>query len=81
MQAMQLSFFTILPSGFMFHFAGAGPSSSARGIPATHFLRIVRKVMLKSAGVGDIGNELMALGVIAAVIVGLAMVRYRRTLD
>lgn len=56
MQAMQLSIFTILPtillSGFMFPFAGMPIWAQWLGsaVPATHFLRIVRKVMLKGAG-------------------------------
>src|SRR4029079_11207301 len=55
MQAMQLSFFTLLPSillsGFMFPFAGMPGWAQAIGsaIPATHFLRLTRKVMLKGA--------------------------------
>ena len=56
MQAMQLSFFTILPSillsGFMFPFAGMPGWAQAigTGVPATHFIRLIRKVMLKGAG-------------------------------
>ncbi len=59
MQAMQLSFFTILPSillsGFMFPFAGMPGWAQfiGQGVPATHFLRITRAVMLKGgAGAG-----------------------------
>jgi ABC-2 type transport system permease protein len=87
MQAMQLSFFTILPSillsGFMFPFAGMPQWAQLIGtcVPATHFLRIVRMVMLKGAGVGDIGGEMLALTIILAVISGVAMLRYRQTLD
>jgi ABC-2 type transport system permease protein len=87
MQAMQLSFFTILPSillsGFMFPFAGmpAWAQFLGTGVPATHFLRIVRKVMLKGADVGDVTGELGALGVILVVISIVAMLRYRQTLD
>jgi ABC-2 type transport system permease protein len=87
MQAMQLSFFTILPSillsGFMFPFAGMPQWAQWLGtaVPATHFLRIVRKVMLKGGGLGDIGGETVALGVILVVISVIAMLRYRQTLD
>ena len=87
MQAMQLSFFTILPSillsGFMFPFAGMPQWAQWLGtaVPATHFLRIVRKVMLKGGGLGDIGGETLALGVILVVISVIAMLRYRQTLD
>jgi ABC-2 type transport system permease protein len=87
MQAMQLSVFTILPSillsGFMFPFAGMPQWAQwlGSGVPATHFLRIVRKVMLKGGGLGDIGGEMGALGIILAVIAVVAMLRYRQTLD
>ena len=87
MQAMQLSFFTILPSillsGFMFPFAGMPGWAQFIGtaVPATHFLRIVRKVMLKGGEVSDIIGEMTALGIILVVISAIAMLRYRQTLD
>jgi ABC-2 type transport system permease protein len=87
MQAMQMSFLMILPtillSGFMFPFAGMPGWAQAIGtaIPATHFLRIVRKVMLKGAELGDIAPDLRAIVLIGAVIVLIAMLRYRQTLD
>jgi len=87
MQAMQLSFFTILPSillsGFMFPFAGMPGWAQAigTGVPATHFIRLIRKVMLKGAGTMDVTAELTALGVIVLVITVIAMLRYRQTLD
>lgn len=87
MQAMQLSFFTILPSillsGFMFPFAGMPGWAQAIGscLPATHFMRLVRMVMLKGAGIADISAELTALSVIVLVITVVAMLRYRQTLD
>jgi len=87
MQAMQLSVFTILPSillsGFMFPFAGMPGWAQWLGIcvPATHFLRIVRMVMLKGASTADIGGQMLALGIILVVISAVAMLRYRQTLD
>jgi ABC-2 type transport system permease protein len=87
MQAMQLSFFTILPSillsGFMFPFAGMPGWAQfiGTGVPATHFLKIVRKVMLKGGEVADITGELWALVALLVVISGIAMLRYRQTLD
>ncbi len=87
MQAMQLSFFTILPSillsGFMFPFAGMPGWAQAlgTGVPATHFLRLVRKVMLKGGGLPDVTGDLWALGIILVVISIVAMLRYRQTLD
>lgn len=87
MQAMQISFFTILPSvllsGFMFPFAGMPGWAQTLGsaIPATHFLRVIRKVMLKGAGLQDISSDMLALAIIMTVIVGVALLRYRQTLD
>jgi len=87
MQAMQLSFFTILPSvlltGFMFPFAGMPGWAQAlgTGVPATHFLRLVRKIMLKGAVPADVVPDLLALAAILAVISAIAMLRYRQTLD
>jgi len=87
MQAMQLSFFSILPtillSGFMFPFAGmpAWAQFIGTAVPATHFLRIVRKVMLKGASFPDISGEMFALTIIMIVITVVAMRRYRQTLD
>ena len=87
MQAMQLSFFTILPSillsGFMFPFAGMPnwAQTIGAGVPATHFIRLIRKVMLKGADTPDVSPELLALGAIVLVITIVAMLRYRQTLD
>lgn len=87
MQAMQISFFTILPSillsGFMFPFAGMPAWAQAIGtaVPATHFLRLIRKVMLKGGGMADIVPDAGALLVIMTVVVVIAMLRYRQTLD
>jgi len=87
MQAMQLSFFTILPSillsGFMFPFAGMPGWAQfiGQGVPATHFLRIIRAVMLKGGDIHDVGAECLALGAILVVISIIAMLRYRQTLD
>ena len=84
---MQASFFFLLPSillsGFMFPFRGMPPWAQWLGevLPVTHFLRIVRGVMLKGATFGDIAAELAALGVILLVVSALAISRYRITLD
>jgi len=87
MQAMQISFFLLLPtillSGFMFPFAGMPNWAQTIGtaIPATHFLRLTRKVMLKGGEMADITGDLTAIGIIMAVIVVLSLLRYRQTLD
>ncbi|MGL4542025.1 MAG: ABC transporter permease, partial [Polymorphobacter sp.] len=81
LQAMQMSFFYILPSillsGFMFPFYGMPAWARALGeaIPVTHFLRLVRGIMLKGWGAGDALPEALVL---AAMALGLALVATRR---
>ena len=87
LQAMQMSFFYMLPSillsGFMFPFRGMPGWAQAIGeaIPVTHFLRVVRGSLLKSQTLGDQWRELAALTAFVCVVTALAMARYRRTLD
>ena len=87
MQAMQLTFFVFLPSillsGFMFPFRAMPEWAQALGeaLPITHFLRIIREVMLKAAGIADIWGELWPLLVILLVLAAAALARFRRTLD
>ena len=87
LQAVQMSFFYILPSillsGFMFPFRGMPGWAQALGsvIPVTHFLRVVRGSLLKGLGVQDLWSSLIALAVFVVVIAAAAMSRYRRTLD
>lgn len=87
MQAMQISFFTILPtillSGFMFPFAGMPGWAQTLGtaIPATHFLRLTRKIMLKGAGMTEVSHDMLAMAAIMLVITAIALKRYRQTLD
>jgi ABC-2 type transport system permease protein len=50
-------------------------------IPATHFLRLTRKVMLKGAGMADVAQDMAGIVAIMSVIALAAMLRYRRTLD
>lgn len=87
MQSMQMTFFIFLPSillsGFMFPF-GAMPvwaQTIGECLPVTHFLRVVREVMLKGAGLVDITKDLWPMGVIFTVIALVALMRFRRTLD
>jgi ABC-2 type transport system permease protein len=87
LQAMQLTFFFFLPSmllsGFMFPFRGMPDWAQVIGevLPLTHFLRIVRGILLKGNTLAEIAPNLWP---IAAFMVGagaIAMLRYRRTLD
>ncbi|AWC20647.1 ABC transporter permease [Aminobacter sp. P9b] len=87
MQAMQLTFFFFLPSillsGFMFPYRGMPGWAQALGeiLPLTHFLRIIRAVMLKGAEFPAIAAEVGILALFVAVFAGLALFRFRRTLD
>lgn len=87
LQAMQMSFFFLLPSillsGFAFPFRGMPPWAQRIGeaLPNTHFLRIVRGVMLKGAGLDEIAIEVVALGLQLIIVSTIALSRYRVTLD
>ncbi|OHC74940.1 MAG: mannose-1-phosphate guanyltransferase [Rhodospirillales bacterium RIFCSPLOWO2_12_FULL_58_28] len=87
LQAMQMSFFYFLPSillsGFMFPYRGMPGWAQTLGevLPLTHFLRIVRGIMLKGNGVAEVAPEVGALFIILAAAGVLAMKRYRETLD
>ncbi len=87
MQAMQMTFFFFLPSillsGFMFPFRGMPVWAQWIGevLPLTHFLRIVRGIVLKGNGIPEILPELGAIAVFLAAVATIALLRYRRTLD
>ena len=87
MQAMQLTFFFFLPSlllsGFMFPYRGMPDWAQLLGeiFPLTHFLRIIRAVMLKGADLQGVATPLAALMIFVAVFTLLALMRFRRTLD
>ena len=87
LQAMQMTFFFFLPSillsGFMFPFRGMPLWAQWLGevLPLTHFLRIVRGIMLKGNGVAQLLPELWPMLAFLVVAGTLALARYRRTLD
>jgi ABC-2 type transport system permease protein len=87
LQAVQMTFFFFLPnillSGFMFPFRGMPDWAQAIGeaLPLTHFLRIVRGIALKGNGFADMQIDVLALILFMAVAMGLALFRFRRTLD
>ena len=86
-QSMQLAFFTFLPqillSGFMFPYAGMPKAAQwlAEVLPMTHFIRLIRAIMLRGAGLQDMPNDLLALGAIAAVLLIISTRRIRKKLD
>ena len=85
-QAMQMSFFFLLPnillSGFMFPFESMPQPAQlvAQALPLTHFLRIVRGVTLKGATFADVGPELVWLCSIFAALVLLTSLRFNKKL-
>ena len=87
MQALQLTFFFFLPSillsGFMFPYRGMPGWAQIFGeiLPLTHFLRIIRAVMLKGAEFSAVAVEIGWLAVFVVLFAGVALVRFRRTLD
>ena len=87
LQAVQMAFFFFLPSlllsGFMFPFRGMPEWAQAIGsaLPLTHFLRIVRGVLLKGNGVAEILPHLWPILLFTAVALTVGLKRYRQTLD
>jgi ABC-2 type transport system permease protein len=87
LQAMQMSMMFFLPSillsGFMFPFAGmpAWAQYVGEGLPLTHYLRIVRAVMLKGATMQNLQYDTLALAALMLVAMIIAVTRFRRTLD
>lgn len=87
MQALQLTFFFFLPSlmlsGFMFPFRGMPQWAQTLGefFPLTHFLRVVRAIMLKGAEFPAVAFEIGILVVFIVAYAGFALLRFRRTLD
>ena len=87
LQAMQMSFFFLLPSillsGFMFPFRGMPGWAQAIGelLPVTHFLRVIRGILLKGNGFMEIWPHLWPIALFMLVVATVAMLRYRETLD
>jgi ABC-2 type transport system permease protein len=87
LQAMQMTFFVFLPSillsGFMFPFRGMPVWAQTIGevFPLTHFLRIVRGILLKGNGLPDVSRELWPIALFATIMLTIGVKRYRQTLD
>ncbi len=85
-QAMQLSFFFLLPnillSGFMFPFEAMPQPAQwlSQALPLTHFLRIVRGIVLKGSSFDDLHVELVWLTGILAALVAFSSLRFRKKL-
>ena len=87
MQAFQLTFMSFLPqilmSGFMFPFDGMPRPARlfAEILPLTHFVRLVRALILRGASLGDVSGELWPLAAFFVVTVSIAIARFRKRLD
>ena len=87
LQAMQLSMMFFLPSillsGFMFPFAGMPVWAQyiGEGLPLTHYVRIVRAIMLKGASLQNLQYDTIALLALMLLAMTIAVTRFRRTLD
>lgn len=86
-QAMQMTFFFFLPSillsGFMFPFEGMPPAAQniAEVLPLTHFVRMVRGIILRGATLVDVSREILPLVAFFTVTMAAAMLRFRKRLD
>jgi ABC-2 type transport system permease protein len=87
LQAMQMSMMFFLPSillsGFMFPFAGMPVWAQyiGEGLPLTHYVRIVRAIMLKGATLANLQYDMMVLVALMGLAMTIAVTRFRRTLD
>jgi len=87
LQAMQMAVMFYLPnlllSGFLYPFLGMPAWAQAIGevLPLTHFMRIVRGIMLKGSGFGDLQSDVAALALFTVVTMAVAVARFRQTLD
>jgi ABC-2 type transport system permease protein len=87
LQAMQMTFFFFLPSlllsGYMFPFRGMPGWAQDIGevLPLTHFLRVVRGILLKGNGLTEVLPDLWPMGVFLVVMLVVGIKRYRQTLD
>jgi ABC-2 type transport system permease protein len=87
MQAMQMTFFVFLPSimlsGFIFPFRGMPVWAQWIGevMPITHFLRIVRGILLKGNGPAEVWPDVWPMILFLFAAGTIAVRRFRRTLD
>ena len=87
LQAMQMSMMFFLPnillSGFIFPFAGMPIWAQWIGetLPLTHYIRIVRSIMLKGSNLSDLHYDAIAMFVLMLIAMTIAVTRFRRTLD
>lgn len=87
LQAVQMAFFFFLPSlllsGYMFPFRGMPRWAQDVGecLPLTHFLRVVRGILLKGNGLTEVATDLWPIALFFAIMLAVGIKRYRQTLD
>jgi ABC-2 type transport system permease protein len=87
LQAVQMAFFFFLPSlllsGYMFPFRGmpGWAQDLGEGLPLTHFLRVVRGILLKGNGLAECAPDLWPIALFLVVMLAVGVKRYRQTLD
>jgi len=87
LQAMQMTFFVLIPSillsGFMFPFEAMPVFAQyiAEALPATHFIRLVRGVVLRGATVSHLISDISWLLVFTGIMLTIASLRFRKRLD
>ncbi len=87
LQAVQMAFFFFLPSlllsGYMFPFRGMPGWAQDIGefLPLTHYLRVVRGILLKGNGMAEIAPDLWPIALFLVVMLAIGIKRYRQTLD
>jgi len=87
LQAVQMAFFFFLPSlllsGYMFPFRGMPGWAQDIGecLPLTHYLRVVRGILLKGNGIAEVMPDLWPIALFLTVMLALGIKRYRQTLD
>ena len=87
LQAMQMSFFFFLPSlllsGFMFPFRGMPEWAQVIGqaLPLTHFLRVLRGILLKGNGFPDVWPDIWPILAFGLLVMAFGSLRYRRKMD
>jgi ABC-2 type transport system permease protein len=87
LQAVQMAFFFFLPSlllsGYMFPFRGMPGWAQDIGecLPLTHYLRVVRGILLKGNGLAEIAPDLWPIALFLVVMLAIGIKRYRQTLD
>jgi ABC-2 type transport system permease protein len=86
-QAMQMTFFVFLPSillsGFMFPYAGMPEPAQwiSEALPLTHFMRLIRGIMLRGADLGDLWHDALALVAFITIMLTLAIRLFHKRLD